>query len=52
MGRNKILDVIGWKEIVLCTIGILTMPKMIVRSNMTGDEMNNPQFENYERRNL
>lgn len=44
MGRNKISDVIGWKAIVLCTIGILTTPKMIVRSNATGDKMSNPQL--------
>lgn len=44
MGRNKISDVIGWKAIVLCTAGRMTMPKMMVRSNTTGDKMSNPQL--------
>ena len=40
--KTSILDVIGWKAVVLCIeIDSMTIPKMIVRSNKTGDKMGN-----------
>ena len=40
--ETSVLDVIGWKAVVLCIeIDSTTIPKMIVRSNKTGDKMGN-----------